>query len=48
MKKAESFIVSDPITLTVNNTVGDARRLVDETGTGGILILTAGRNWWGL
>ena len=30
VKKAESFIVTDPITLTVNDTVGDARRLVDE------------------
>lgn len=48
VKKAESYIVSDPITLTVNDTVGDARRLVDETGTGGILILNGGRNLAGI
>lgn len=48
VKKAESFIVSDPITLTVNDTVGDARRLVDETGTGGILILNGGKNLAGI
>lgn len=48
VKKAESFIVSDPITLNVNDTVGDARRLVDETGTGGILILNGGKNLAGI
>jgi IMP dehydrogenase len=39
VKKAESFIVDDPITMTESNTVGDVKRVVDETGTGGILIL---------
>ncbi|OQY95420.1 MAG: IMP dehydrogenase [Chloroflexi bacterium UTCFX4] len=48
VKKAESFVVSDPITLTVNNTVGEARRLVDETGTGGILILNGGTQLVGI
>lgn len=48
VKKAESFVVTDPITLTVNDTVGDARRLVDETGTGGILILNGGTHLAGI
>ncbi len=39
VKKAESFIVDKPITMTEEHTVGDVKRMVDETGTGGILIL---------
>jgi IMP dehydrogenase len=39
VKKAESFIVDNPITLTEKHTIGDAKRIVDETGTGGILVL---------
>ena len=39
VKKAESFIVRDPIMLTVSHTIGDAKRIVEETGSGGILIL---------
>lgn len=39
VKKAESYVVDNPITLTVEHTVSDARRIVEETGTGGILIL---------
>ena len=39
VKKAESFIVDNPITMKESNTVGDVMRVVDETGTGGILIL---------
>ncbi|HAV76752.1 MAG TPA: IMP dehydrogenase [Anaerolineae bacterium] len=39
VKKAESFVVDNPITMTDKNTVGDVKRVVDETGTGGILIL---------
>jgi IMP dehydrogenase len=39
VKKAESFIVDKPITMTELNTVGDVKQVVDETGTGGILIL---------
>ncbi len=39
VKKAESFIVENPITMNMAHTVGDLKKLVDETGTGGILIL---------
>ncbi|MBK9601176.1 MAG: IMP dehydrogenase [Anaerolineales bacterium] len=39
VKKAESFIVDNPISMTVAHTVGDIKKLVDETGAGGILIL---------
>jgi IMP dehydrogenase len=39
VKKAESFIVDKPITMTEAHTVGDVKKVVDETGTGGILIL---------
>ncbi len=41
VKKAESFIVENPITLTVSHTVGDVRKIVEDTYTGGILILDA-------
>ena len=39
VKKAESFVVDTPITMTESHTVGDVKRIVDETGTGGILIV---------
>jgi IMP dehydrogenase len=39
VKKAESFIVDKPISMTEAHTVGDLKRVVNETGTGGILIL---------
>ncbi|MBI5650281.1 MAG: IMP dehydrogenase [Chloroflexi bacterium] len=39
VKKAESFVVDEPITLTVAHTVGEVKRVVEETGSGGILIL---------
>jgi IMP dehydrogenase len=39
VKKAESFIVEHPIALTVSHTVGDVRKIVEETYTGGILVL---------
>jgi IMP dehydrogenase len=39
VKKAESFIVENPIMMNTAHTVGDLKKLVDETGTGGILIL---------
>lgn len=39
VKKAESFIVDQPITLRDNSTVGDVKRVVEETDTGGILII---------
>ena len=34
VKKAESFIVDKPITLTEEHTVGDIKRIVDETRHG--------------
>lgn len=39
VKKAESFIVDKPITMTDTHTVRDVKQVVDETGTGGILIV---------
>jgi IMP dehydrogenase len=39
VKKAESFVVDKPITMMDDRTVGDVKRVVEETGTGGILIL---------
>jgi len=39
VKKAESFIVDRPITMAENNTIGIVKQIVQETGTGGILIL---------
>ena len=39
VKKAESYIVEKPITMTLAHTVGDLNKLVADTGTGGILIL---------
>lgn len=39
VKKAESFMVDQPITMTDEKTVGDVKRVVEETGTGGILIV---------
>jgi IMP dehydrogenase len=39
VKKAESYIVDKPFTMTEAHTVGDLKRMVEETGTGGILIL---------
>lgn len=39
VKKAESFIVDKPITMTEAHTIGDVKQVVAETGTGGILIV---------
>ena len=39
VKKAESFVVENPIALTVSHTVGDVKKIVEETYTGGILVL---------
>lgn len=39
VKKSESFVVKNPITLQASNTVGDVNRIVEETYTGGIVIL---------
>ena len=41
VKKAESFIVESPIRMDSAHTVGDIKKLVDETGSGGILIVDA-------
>lgn len=48
VKKAESFVVDKPIMMTVANTVGDLKRLVEETDTGGILILNGGEKLVGI
>lgn len=48
VKKAESFIVDDPITMTESHTVGDVKRVVDETGTGGILIVDENKKLIGI
>jgi IMP dehydrogenase len=48
VKKSESFVVDNPITLTDNSLVGDAQRLVDETETGGIVIVDASRRVVGI
>ncbi len=39
IKKAESYVVDNPITLKASDTVGDVKRIVEETYTGGIVIL---------
>jgi IMP dehydrogenase len=39
VKKAESFVVDKPITLSDKSSVGDVKRVVEETETGGILIV---------
>lgn len=41
VKKAESYVVEEPISTKATNTVGDLKKLVDETDTGGILIVDA-------
>src|SRR5574341_2131817 len=48
VKKTESFIVENPITLTVSHTVGDVKKIVEETYTGGILILDGGERLVGI
>lgn len=39
VKNTESYVVDHPITLGTDNAVIDAKRIVEETGTGGILIV---------
>ncbi len=39
VKKEESFVVDNPITMIETSTVGEVKRVVAETGSGGILIL---------
>ena len=48
VKKAESFVVDDPIMMTDQHTVGDVKQVVDETGTGGILIVDKDRKLIGI
>jgi len=48
VKKAESFVVENPITLNETSTIGDAARLVEETETGGIVIVDAHRKIVGI
>ena len=48
VKKAESFVVDDPITMTESHTVGDVKRAVEETGTGGILIVDENKKLIGI
>jgi len=48
VKKAESFIVEHPIALTISHTVGDVKKIVEETYTGGILVLDDGERLVGI
>jgi len=48
VKKAESFVVVDPIVLNLTHTVGDVKRIVEETGTGGILIVDGDKRLVGI
>jgi IMP dehydrogenase len=48
VKKAESFVVDDPITMTESHTVRDVKRVVEETGTGGILIVEENKKLIGI
>jgi IMP dehydrogenase len=48
VKKAESFIVENPIALTASHTVGDVQKIVEETYTGGILVLDDGQRLVGI
>jgi IMP dehydrogenase len=48
VKKAESFMVDKPITMMESNTVGDVKRIVDDTGTGGILIVDSDKRLIGI
>ncbi len=48
VKRAESYVVDHPITLRTDRTVGDAKKIVQETGTGGILIVDGGNKLAGI
>ena len=48
VKKAESFIVENPISMNTAHTIGDIKKLVNETGSGGILILDASEKLVGI
>ncbi|MBI5301691.1 MAG: IMP dehydrogenase [Chloroflexi bacterium] len=48
VKKSESFVVDEPITMRQSNTVGEVKEMVEETGTGGILVLDDARHLVGI
>lgn len=48
VKKSESFVVDNPITLRETDTIGDVNRIVEETYTGGIVILDEGNKVIGI
>jgi IMP dehydrogenase len=48
VKKSESFVVDNPITLRETDTIGDVNRIVEETYTGGIVILDGERRVVGI
>lgn len=48
VKKSETFVVDEPITLSVSHTIGDMKRIIEATGSGGILILDADQRLVGI
>ncbi|MCI0478855.1 MAG: IMP dehydrogenase [Anaerolineales bacterium] len=48
VKKSETFVVDEPITLSVSHTIGDVKRIIEATGSGGILILDADQRLVGI
>ncbi len=48
VKKSESYVVDNPITLHETDTIGDVNRIVEETYTGGIVILDGERRVVGI
>ncbi len=45
VKRSESGLILDPITLHEEATIGDALRLMKENKIGGIPIVNNGKNW---
>lgn len=48
VKKAESFVVADPIAVPPTATIAEVQRLFDETGTGGVLVVDEFRRLLGI
>jgi IMP dehydrogenase len=48
VKKSETFVVDEPITLSVSHTLADVKRIIEATGSGGILILDDARRLVGI
>jgi IMP dehydrogenase len=48
VKKAESYVVNDPIMLDISHTIGDVKQIVEETGTGGILVVDSDKRLVGI